>query len=235
MLQRRRRMPEGVGVIHCVAHDFFYIVAGFIERDGFGVNRAFHRLVAAPLLRPPGAGIIGGRSQQWLVIGKCQDMLEIIRTQGQIGVYLGHACGGKFPDAHFFRYPFRGSRHQLHQARRTGAGSGIADETAFLTDEAIYPGLVEFLLLHEVTQRIAVRSEKTQGEIMLPYGFIRRIDCTVIDSITPRDFSGGQQAAVVEIAYCPGPFACGLRSQIQAIQGKRPFYSRQPLDGGNLL
>ena len=54
-------------------------------------------------------------------------------------------------------------------------------------------------------------------------------------SVTPRDLSGGQQAPIVEIAYRPGPFARGLRPQIQTIQGKRPLNSRQPVDGGNLV
>ena len=43
LFQRGVRLFEQRGVIGSVGHHFFHIVARFVERDGFGVNRAFQR------------------------------------------------------------------------------------------------------------------------------------------------------------------------------------------------
>jgi|SRR5688572_21934154 hypothetical protein len=119
-------------------------------------------------------------------------MLEVVGTQCQIGTYIGYKGWTIFANPHFFRYPFCGARHQLHQAHCARAGSGIAYETAFLTDESVYPGFVKLLLFHDITQRIAMRREETQAEIMILYRFFRGIDGAVVDSMAPGNFSGGQ-------------------------------------------
>jgi hypothetical protein len=63
-------MTEALRIIHRVAHDFFYVVARFIEGDGFCVNRAFQRLLlVTPLGYAARACVICSGSQQRLIVG----------------------------------------------------------------------------------------------------------------------------------------------------------------------
>src|SRR5690242_9339012 len=149
-------------------------------------------------------------------------MLEVVSAQLEVSVYLSK-CFRLFSHPHPFGDPFGGSRHQLHQTHRSRAGPCIGDESAFLADEPVYPGLIQLLLLHHITQCIPMRSEEAQAEVMIPHRLVGGMDGPVVNLVPARDFSRREKLAVIEIANRPTPFPRSLGAQVQAVESERPL------------
>src|SRR3954454_15914289 len=63
LLQRGQLVAKGAGVIGRVAHDFFYVITSFAERDGFRVDCPFQGFLVAPLPCPAGSRVVSSRSE----------------------------------------------------------------------------------------------------------------------------------------------------------------------------
>src|SRR5574343_1030907 len=155
-LQRIGLAIEQRGIINRIAHYFFDVVAGFAERDGFGVDSAFQRTVGSPLLGPAGAGVIGGRGENRVVVEVFHDQAHVGGAEQDVGFGVVYLALAEIAQADLLGYTLGGGRHQLHQAGGADVGLGTGDEAAFLTHQTVNPGVVERLVAGGRAHLIAV-------------------------------------------------------------------------------
>ena len=208
------RLVEEAGVISGVGHHFFHVIAGFVKRNGFGINRALERGGGLPAARAAGACVVAGGGHHFIVAQAAFGVAQIPSAHADVAVHGVQLVGAHADFAGDFA---RGGGHHLHQAVRAHIGACAYHKAAFLADQAVYPGRIYAGLRCVAFGEVAEGRDIAQVVVELFVGALGAVDGHFVKLVVKCQLGGGEQSVFIGTTGGIAPFGLRLAAHVPII------------------